>query len=356
MSTLLVLGGTSWLGGAVARHARDAGHDVTCLARGSSGSVPDGVTWVTGDRDDPAAAYTEVASRDRDAVVDVARQPVHVRGALDALAARAGHWLFVSTCSVYADNGTPGADESAALHEPWVGPDPLALAPDEEYGPAKVACEQAVLAARPDALVARSGLIVGYGDRSDRFGYWPARFARAAGSPHRDVDGEVLLAPRDQALQVVDVEDFAAWLVRCAADRTGGVVNAMSPSLTLGDLYDACAAALDGPPPAAAEPSDGWLQGREVTPWMGPDSLPLWLPQPEYAGFMTRDVAAAEQAGLTFRPLAEIVRASLAWERERGLDRDRRAGLTPAYEAELVTAWRAEAPGTSPVSAPVPTA
>jgi nucleoside-diphosphate-sugar epimerase len=346
MSTLLVLGGTSWLGGAVARHARDAGHDVTCLARGTSGSVPDGVSWVTGDRDDPATAYTDVASRDWDAVVDVARQPVHVRGALDALAGRAGHWLFVSTCSVYADNATPGDDESAELHEPWAGPDPLALAPDEEYGAAKVACEQAVLSARPDALIARSGLIVGYGDRSDRFGYWPARLARAAGSP----DGEVLLAPRDQALQVVDVEDLAAWLVRCAGDRTGGVVNAMSPPLTLGDLYDACATALDAPAPATAEPSDAWLQARDVTPWMGPDSLPLWLPQPEYAGFMTRDVTAARGAGLTFRPLAEIVRASLDWERERGLDRDRRAGLTPAYEAELVAAWHADAPASSPAT------
>jgi hypothetical protein len=75
---------------------------------------------------------------------------------------------------------------------------------------------------------------------------------------------------------------------------------------------------------------------------MGPESLPLWLPQPEYAGFMTRDVTLAGERGLTFRPLAESVRASLAWERERGLDRDRRAGLTPGREADLVAAWRAE--------------
>lgn len=340
MSTLLVLGGTSWLGGAVARHARDSGQDVTCLARGTSGSVPDGVTWVTGDRDDPASAYTAVASRDWDAVVDVGRQPVHVRGALDALAGRAGHWAFVSTCSVYADDSTPGQDETAALHEPWVGPDPLALAPDEEYGPAKVACERAVLDARPDALVARSGLIVGYGDRSDRFGYWPARFARAAGSP----DDVVLLAPRDHALQVVDVEDLAAWLVRCAADGTGGVANAMSPTCTLGDLYDACAEAV-GAVPATVEPRDDWLRAREVAPWMGPESLPLWLPQPVYAGFMRRDVTVAEKLGLTFRPLAESVRSGLAWERERGLDRDRRAGLTPGREAELAAAWREEPAG-----------
>lgn len=340
MSTLLVLGGTSWLGGAVARHARDAGHDVTCLARGTSGSVPDGVTLVTGDRDDPSAAYAAVADRDWDAVVDVARQPVHVRGALDALAARAGHWVFVSTCSVYADNSHPGDDESAALLEPWVGDDPLAIAPDEEYGPAKVACEQLVLAAAPGALVARSGLIVGAGDRSDRFGYWPARFARGS------ADGALLLAPRDHAVQVIDVEDFAAWLVRCAADGTGGVVNAMGRTHTLGDLYDACVTAVGGTAPDTTEPTDAWLQEHEVAPWMGPESLPLWLPQPEYAGFMTRDVAAAEGLGLTFRPLLDSVRSSLATEQERGLDRDRRAGLTPAREAVLAAAWR---DGSAPV-------
>jgi nucleoside-diphosphate-sugar epimerase len=346
MTSILVLGGTSWLGGTVARLARDAGHDVTCLARGASGSAPDGVTWVTADRDDPATAYDKVTGRSWDAVIDVARQPAHVRGAVDALAGSAGHWVFVSTCSVYADDSTPGQDESGPLHEPWVGADPLELAPDEQYGPAKVACEQAVLAARPDALVARSGLIVGYGDPSDRFGYWPARYADAAADARGSNEtgrSEILLAPRGHDLQLIDVEDMAAWLVSCAVERIGGVANAMSPPVTLGELYHTCADVL-GAEPAVVEPTDSWLQEREVAPWMGPDSLPLWLPQPEYAGFMTRDVTAAVRLGLTSRPLAESVRASLEWERERGLHRDRRAGLTLAREAELVTAWRSAVP------------
>ena len=119
--SLLVLGGTSWLGGAVARHAVAAGHAVTCLARGASGEVPAGAELVVGDRDDPATAYAAVADRDWDAVVDVARQPLHVRGAVDALGGRVVHWVFVSTCNVYADDGTPGADESADLRDPWTG-------------------------------------------------------------------------------------------------------------------------------------------------------------------------------------------------------------------------------------------
>ena len=324
--SLLVLGGTSWLGGAVARRARDRGHQVTCLARGAAGEVPPGVRHVVGDRDDPASAYDEVRGRAWDAVVDVARQPLHVRGALDALAGQAGHWLFVSTCSVYADDAEPGQDESGPLHEPWQGD---GLAPDEVYGPAKVACEQAVLAARPDALVARAGLIVGYGDRSDRFGYWPGRFARAG------VGEQVLTPPVEQPVQVVDVEDLAAWLVRCGEHRTGGVLNTLGDSRPMGEVLEVCRKAAGGTAEAVPAP-DAWLQEHEVEPWMGPDSLPLWLPLPAYAGFMARSNAAARATGLTLRPLEESVQAALAWERERGLDRERRAGLSSTREAQLL--------------------
>lgn len=326
--SVLVLGGTSWLGGAVARRARDAGHDVTCLARGESGSVPDGVRLVVADRD-LVTAYDGIA-RDWDVVVDVARQPLHVRGAVAALAGRVRQWVFVSTCSVYADDSTPGVDEGAALHPAWVGD---GLAPDEEYGPAKVACEQELLAVFPDALVARAGLIVGYGDRSDRFGYWPARLSRAG-----DGDG-VLVPPRDAWSQVIDVEDLAGWLVRCGETGQGGIANAMGEPTRLGDLLTACAEA-SGTSPRWVEAGDGWLQEQGVAPWSGPDSLPLWLPQPEYAGFMTRSTAAARTAGLTTRPVVESARAALSWERELGRDRARRAGLTPDREAGLLATLR----------------
>ncbi len=174
-SSLLVLGGTSWLGGAVARNALAAGHQVTCLARGTLGEVPDGAEHVRADRD-ALDAYAAVRERKWDAVVDVSRQPTHVRSALEALRG-VGHWVFVSTCSVYAWQSEPHRDESAPLLDPWTG---TGLATDDDYGPAKVACEQAVLSARPDALVARSGLIVGHGDPTDRFGYWPGRVAKPA--------------------------------------------------------------------------------------------------------------------------------------------------------------------------------
>lgn len=186
MASILVLGGTSWLGGAVAAHALSLGHDVTCLARGASGEVPDGARWVPADRSDPAAYEALPTHAGWDLVVDVARQPGHVRGAGRALADRTRSWVFVSSCSVYARHDEPGADESAALLPALEAE----TGTPEQYGEGKVACELAVRGVRGgDALIARSGLIVGQGDPSERFGYWPARFADAA------QDGGPVLVP-----------------------------------------------------------------------------------------------------------------------------------------------------------------
>lgn len=324
---LLVLGGTSWLGGAVARHALARGHRVTCLARGESGTPPDGVSWVRADRA-AAGAYTEVAGRDWDVVLDVSWQPDLVRSALAALAERAGHWVYVSSCSVYADDSVPGESEDAALHPAHPG---TGMVPIEAYGPAKVACEEAVVAAMgaEHSALARAGLICGYGDRSDRFGYWPARVDRAG-------DGEpVLVPPRDTPLQVIDVEDLAQWLVHLAEHRTGGVFNALGDVTTIGAVLDASVEAA-GHHPSFVERSHAWLAEQGVAPWSGPGSLAAWLPQPEYAGFMTRHNDAARAAGLVLRPVADTVADSLRWERESGVDRDRHAGLTPARERELL--------------------
>jgi nucleoside-diphosphate-sugar epimerase len=305
--------------------ALEQGHAVTCLARGASGEVPRGAELVRGDRAD-RAAYDQVADRAWDVVVDVGRQPLHVRTAVQALAEGARHWVFVSTVSVYADDATPGQDESGTVHEPWSG---VGLAPVEEYGPAKVACERVLLDAVPGALVARAGLIVGYADPSDRFGYWPARLARAAD------DEPVLVPPPADPCQVVDVEDLAGWLLRCGMAGTGGVVNATGPVRTLGDVIEACRR-VSGTGARTVAADGTWLVEQGVEPWMGPESLPLWLPLPEYAGHPTRDRRRAEAAGLTTRPIEETVRDALRWERELGLDRERRAGLSPRRERELL--------------------
>ncbi len=209
MSKVLVLGGTSWLGGQIAHHAVMREHDVTCLARGESGKAPSAVKFVQGDRDDPSA-YEKVLDQRWDMVIDVSRQPGQVRSALQVLGKISSHWTFVSTGSVYADQSGPLTEVSPLL-------DPLDgdVATPETYGEGKVACEEAVRGYRHH-LVVRVGLIGGPGDRSDRLGYYASRFALA--------QGEQVLVPdvATQPMQVIDVRDLAQWIVaggRGAHDR-----------------------------------------------------------------------------------------------------------------------------------------
>jgi hypothetical protein len=283
--------------------------------------VPDGASWVRADRSS-SSAYEEVASRTWDVVVDVSWQPGFVRSALAALASRTGCWVSISSISAYADGLAPGSDESATLFPAFEGES----AGVEDYGPAKVACEEAVLSSGTRSLVARAGLLVGHGDRSDRFGYWPARLA-SGGSP-------VLVPPLDQPLQVLDADDLARWLVAAGVSAVSGVVNAVGPATTVGDALDAAATAA-GAHPTYAEASEAWLLEHHVSPWMGPESLPLWLPAEDHGGMAVSD-AAARALGLTTRPLADSAAGALAWEGEQRLDRERRAGLTPEREAELL--------------------
>jgi nucleoside-diphosphate-sugar epimerase len=332
-----VLGGTAWLGGEIARAATAAGHEVTCLARGVAGSPPPGVRWVRADRDRPGA-YDELTGQDWDDVVDVSWQPGQVRSALHSLAARAGHWTYVSSCSVYADHALVEADESAPLLPASTGE----VADREHYGEAKVACEQACTQVVGDRLlVARPGLIGGYGDRSDRFGYWPGRFDLAAR------DGGPVLVPDTGTLptQTIDVGDLAAWLVRSGADGTLGVLNAVGERHTFAEVIDAARAVAGF---TGGEHDDrlvrvpsAWLREQGVEEYMGQYSVPLWLADPDWAGFSARDGSAARAAGLTHRPLVELMVDSLRWERELGLDRERRAGLTREEELTLLERWAA---------------
>jgi 2'-hydroxyisoflavone reductase len=322
MTSFLVLGGTSWLGGQIAAAAASHGHAVTCLARGESGTVPAGVELVSADRTLPDA-YEQVAGRPWDVVVDVSRQPGQVRSAVAALGSAVGHWILVSTGSVYADQSV-ALTESSPVLAPLEG-DEAGL---EEYGEGKVACERAVQTL-PHHLVVRAGLIGGPGDRSDRLGYYVARFALAGDEP--------VLVPdaAGQPMQVVDVRDLARWIVRAAEARSTGVVHGVGEPTTVGALLD-LSAAVSGFSGQRVEAGEQWLHDHGVQEWMGPRSLPLWLPASHH-GMGMMDETRALQLGLQRRPLVETLRDSLVDERERGLDRERRAGLSRTDELELLS-------------------
>lgn len=324
-----MLGGTAWLGREVAEEALRSGHDVTVLARGESGAPPADARVVRADRSSPDA-YAEVGG-EWDVVVDVARQPSHVRGAVAALGPRTGTWVFVSSCSVYAAHDQQGADESA----PLLAPSQVDEEGFETYGERKVACEQHVLAGVPGrSLVARAGLIGGPGDVSDRTGYWPLRFAHPA-----TTDGSVLVPDSPVTTQLVDARDLAAWLVGAGGRGATGVVNASGPTLPLAE-HLATARRVAGHDGDVVGVSPQWLEDHAVAPWSGERSLPMWLPVPEYAGFMARDTSAAQALGLRTRPLEDTLRDVLEWELRQGPGRPRRAGLSPDDERELLAQAR----------------
>lgn len=326
---LLVLGGTRFLGRHFVTAALARGHDVTLFNRGRTApGLFAGVETLVGDRD---GGLGVLSGRTWDAVLDPSGYvPRVVRAAAAALAGRAGFYAFVSSISAYATPFVPGADESA----------PLAVLADpgveeitgETYGGLKAACEREVARVFGErALRVRPGLIVGPHDPTDRFPYWPRRLARG---------GEVL-APGGpgQPVQVIDARDLAAWLLAMIERGAGGAFNATGPAeaLTLGGLLEDMARVL-GSAVRLTWVEEAFLLARGVQPWT---ELPLWVAR-EDAGLDEVSVQRALAAGLAFRPLAETVRDTLAWDLARPADA--RAGspaLRPEREAELLAEWHA---------------
>ncbi len=320
---LLVLGGTVFLSRAVAADAVARGHDVTCTARGESGAVPDGARHVVLDR---AAPDWSALDGEWDSVVDVARTPSWVAGALDALGERVPHWTFVSSISVYADHSTPGGSQDTLPLLPPITEDVDQDTP-EKYGSSKVGCEQDVQVRARQWLVVRPGLIVGPGDPSGRFSYWPERLAA----------GGDVLAPEspDRPAQVIDVRDLAAWIVSSAEQRRTGVYDATGHVVNLGTLLDEVARTVGGGAELVWADAE-FLREQDVRHWSGPRSLPLWLPE-DAVGMTCHDVSAAFAAGLTTRPITETAADTLAWLRTE--PDARRTGLTLAEERTVLDAW-----------------
>lgn len=322
MRRILILGGTAWLGRELADRFLDDGDEVTCLARGTAGPPPPGATFVPADRADPAA-YHSVAGRDWDEVVEISWDVQHVSDALTALAGRAAHWTLVSSCSVYASNAEPGADEGADLVDVGAEADPT------DYATAKVLCEEESSRMVGDRLLTvRAGLIGGPGDGSDRFGYWVSRFALAG-------DGDVL-APTlaGRFVQVIDVRDLAAWTVAAGRAGTTGPINAVGEETAFAEVMDQ-ARSVAGHTGSLVEAPPDWLLGQGVSYWAGPRSLPLWLPE-DFGGFSRRSNGAFTAAGGTLRGLRRTLEDTLDDERVRGLARDRRSGLTRQEELDLL--------------------
>src|SRR6202022_4652156 len=336
---ILILGGTGFTGPCQVRYALSRGHKVTTFNRGKThpGELPNEVEQLVGDRNGKLDALKD---RQWDVAIDnPTTLPAWVRDAAQVLKGNVERYVFISTISVYADT-SKGVDENAPLAK-YEGPDafkePLEAMKGsgyKTYGPLKALSEAEAEKWFPGkTLIIRPGLIVGPRDETDRFTYWPVRIDRG---------GEVL-APGDPSdpVQFIDARDLAEWTVRMAENHGTGIYNATGPAkaLGIGGMLDGIRSALNSNAKFTWAPAD-FLKQQKVEAW---SDMPVWTG--EESGMARTNIGRALAKGLTFRPLADTARDTLAWFKSLPQDRQSklRAGLTPEREAEVLAAWKKKA-------------
>jgi 2'-hydroxyisoflavone reductase len=332
---ILILGGTGFIGPHQVSYGLERGHVLTLFNRGRTapGLFP-GVEELRGDR--AVGDLQELGgSREWDVVVDnSATDPRWVREAAELLKDRAGQYIFISTQSVYTSRAELGIEETAPVGRPDL--------PKEEwtgYGPSKALAEEEAQRAFPGrATIVRPSLIVGPGDGTDRWTYWPVRV-------HRGGDVVAPGTPEDP-MQFIDARDLSEWLIRLAENGTAGVFNAVGPEapLTSAEMFYGLRAVTSTPVSFTWVDAD-FLREMGVRAW---SDMPAWqVPRGSTAGFARMSNARALAAGITFRPLADTARDTLEWflaqppERQASL----RAGLSPEREGWLLAAWRVRKTG-----------
>jgi 2'-hydroxyisoflavone reductase len=318
---LLVLGGTGFLSGEVTRQGLERGWEVTLFNRGATNPdrFPEAFR-LRGDR--LAGELSALETGTWDVCIDACGYvPRVVRQSCEVLAPRVGHYQFVSSISVYGDASIEGMDEQARVGRLA---DPTVESIDgETYGPLKALCEEAcrsVFGSR--ATILRPGLIVGPGDPTDRFTYWPVRCSRG---------GDVVVPDAlEQPVQIIDVRDLAAFMLDLAEKPAASTYNATGPAspMTLRTVLEACP--LGSARLWAVSPS--FLTENGVAPWR---DLPLWLPD-DSLGMATIDTRRAIAAGLRFRDVGETVATTLDWWRALDPPRELKTEIAPEREEQLL--------------------
>jgi 2'-hydroxyisoflavone reductase len=335
---ILILGGTGFTGPHQIRYALSRGHHVTLFNRGKQTLTwPGPVEQLVGDR--ATGDLHALADREWDVCIDnPTTLPSWVRDVGRVLHGKVKQYIFISTVSAYASN-SEAADESAPLAE-YAGADAMAETLDSLrasqnalYGPLKARSEREARTQFADiTTIIRPGLIVGPGDQTDRFTYWPVRVSHG---------GEVL-APGDgtDPVQIIDARDLAQWTIRLAEQRTYGTFNATGPAqlLTMGAMLKEVASATHSDAHLTWVPAK-FLDAEKVEHW---SDMPVWVPgSTEDAGFARRSIARALAAGLVFRPLGETVTDTLEWFRHQPPERQAalKSGLTPEREKKVLADW-----------------
>ena len=336
---ILILGGTGFTGPFQVRYALSRGHQVTVFNRGRThpGELPKEAEQLLGDRN---GKLDTLKGRTWDVCIDnPATLPVWVRDAAQILKGSVDRYVFISSIAVLADTSKPGQDETAPLVK-YTGTDPMKETSATMrasnftlFGPLKALSEAEAEKWFPGkTLVIRPGYIVGPGDESDRFTYWPVRVERG---------GEVL-APGTTAdpIQIIDARDLAEWTIRMVEQGTTGPFNAVGPKskLTMGRMLAEIKKTTN------SDARFTWVDTNFLTSQKVVDEIPIWTsPNGPEAAYDQVNINKALSKGLTFRPLSETTRATLDWFRKQTPDRQlkMRAGLKPEREAEVLAAWHA---------------
>jgi len=327
---ILILGGTGFLGPAIVEAASARGHTLTLFNRGKTRPTlfPD-IEKLHGDRDpkkDPGLKALE--GRKWDAVIDdCGYYPRMVSASADRLGPNVKTYVYVSSISCYAKNDVEGADENAELAKI---PDPTVEDMGKDYanyGALKALCEGAAEKSMPGRVaVVRPGYIVGPGDFSDRFTYWPVRFARG---------GDVIVpGEASDPIQIIDVRDLAEWIVKLAEDGTTGKFNAAGPAkrMSWGEVVEACKSA--GKKDSGKDSRVHWVKADALEK-LGLAEFPIWSPYSgETKGFHTWSNARAVNAGLKFRPVETTAKDTLAWFRTLPQERQDKLKAGPSAADE----------------------
>ncbi|MGW0862700.1 SDR family oxidoreductase [Streptomyces sp. NPDC002611] len=330
---LLMLGGTEFVGRAVVEAALGRGWDVTVFHRGRH-EAPEGVRSLLGDRTAPdgLAALADDPG-EWDVVVDTwSAAPRAVRDTARLLRGRAGRYVYVSSCSVYAWAPPAGYTEDAPLVE-----GASADAEQTAYPQDKRGGELAVLDAFGEdrSVLVRAGLILGPYENIGRLPWWLGRMARG---------GPVLApGPRELPVQYVDVRDLAQWIPLAAERALSGAYNLVSPQghATTGALLEACARVTGGGAELRWTEPEVILEAG-IEPWT---ELPVWVPPGSdlHDALHGADVSRAVAAGLTCRPVPETVADTWRWLQDIGGTAPQRpdrptVGLDPEREAKVLAA------------------
>ena len=340
---ILILGGTSMLGPHIVAYAMGRGHALTTFTRGRTKPTVhqdlfDQVEMLVGNRDDDLEA---LKGRSWDAVID--NSGYRVKWATDAaelLRDAADLYLYTSSIGVYYPYTRDVLLEDDELNTEVPPEDTLSEVQKLEYGYAvmKTLSEREIVRifGADRTILSRPTYMVGPGDRTDRFTYWPVRVPRG---------GEVMIPGKaDDLVQFIDARDVAAFMVRLVEERNVGAFNVAGPASPMGmhAFVHGVHAAFSNPVSFVPIPDYDFLiehEITEVTPWV--------LPIDDNYGTSRASVDKAVANGLTFMPLAETVRDTYEWWNSGVVSEERQVRMVSgedslmAREAEIIAAWRA---------------